>query len=192
MSDQRPANAPQAAPEPPPRGMPTWVKALLFISIILMVAGVALPMLGVIQKEPAAVPKALPGPGAGLTPGGTPPPAGGGGVGQGVSDAVQYVKDHWGSGLFRLGFSFFAGFVVAYALRALFGWTVMAIAFAILVLLGLQYAGLVEVHWTAFQQRADAAGSWFSAQFESFKTFATGAIPSMGLAGLGFVAGWWR
>jgi uncharacterized membrane protein (Fun14 family) len=51
------------------------------------------------------------------------------------------------------------------------------------------YAGLIEIHWNLMDTQFTNLLSRLGAQFESFKTFLTGAIPASGLTALGFVVG---
>ena len=93
---------------------------------------------------------------------------------------------------FRLGFSFFAGFCIAYALRAFLKLTLLAIGLVLLLLLGLQYAGVIEVDFSAMGEHYDTAVGWLRTQVTSFHQFVTGYLPSSATAGLGLFAGFRR
>lgn len=95
----------------------------------------------------------------------------------------------WSPAVFRLGFGFFAGFCMAYALRAFMKITLTAIGLGLLGLFGLQYAGLVDVNWGAMEGAYDATAAWLSAQTESFATFVSGYLPTAASGTAGFIAG---
>lgn len=187
------------------RGMPRWKIAALVGSVATMGAGVAMPLVAepvpeqssftteapaVTTEQPRADSGSsgelasgfLPSVGAGETePGETagPPPS---------ADAPA-VQDEWSPAIFRAGFSFFVGFAIAYALRQFVKISVIALGLFFLALFGLQYAGFIEVKWALLQERYEQAGSWAAGEFESFRTFITGSLPSAALAAAGLVAG---
>ncbi|MDX9911951.1 MAG: FUN14 domain-containing protein [Phycisphaerales bacterium] len=88
--------------------------------------------------------------------------------------------------IFRLGFSFIAGFAVAYALRAFVKMTLIVLGAGVLLVAGLQYAGLVSVDWGAIASRWDGVSAWVHDNTRSFLGFLTGQLPSAasGVAGL--------
>jgi uncharacterized membrane protein (Fun14 family) len=92
--------------------------------------------------------------------------------------------------LFRLGFGFAAAFAAAFALKKLLKITIFAAGLVLLLLSGLQYAELIEIHWGAMAARYDTFEDWASGQFESARAFATGAIPMTATAMAGLGAGW--
>ena len=55
-----------------------------------------------------------------------------------------------------------------------------------------QYAGIIEVNWTAMQGHYDTFTAWLSGQLESFRSFITGYLPSSATAALGLVTGFKR
>lgn len=97
------------------------------------------------------------------------------------------VADPWSPAIFRMGFGFFVGFAMAYALRSFVKVTIVSAGVFFLLLFGLQYAGLVEVKWAAMADRYDSLQEWLLAQVGGFRAFVTGYLPSAGaaLAGLG-------
>ena len=128
-------------------------------------------------------------------PGSTPPegegtdePTGEGRpAGAATAEGEQPVTDPWSPAIFRMGFGFFVGFSMAYALKAFAKFTIVSAGIFFLLLFGLQYAGLVEVKWTAMADRYDTLQEWLKAQLGGFQAFVTGYLPSAGaaLAGLG-------
>jgi uncharacterized membrane protein (Fun14 family) len=158
------------------KATPLWIKALLAGSVLLMGAGVAWPML-----SPAAAPAAggMSAMANGLAPAGD-------GVVSGDPAAL------WSPAVFRLGFSFFVAFVVAYAVRSFLQMAMIAAGFMLLMLFGLQYAGLIEVKWKAMEDRYEGASSWVSAETKSVTAFLTGVLPSGAAAATGLAAGFRR
>lgn len=124
-------------------------------------------------------------------PGGQPesvPESGqGGGQPAAVEPEPAPVADPWSPAIFRMGFGFFVGFAMAYALRSFVKVTIVSAGVFFLLLFGLQYAGLVEVKWAAMADRYDSLQEWLLAQVGGFQAFVTGYLPSAGaaLAGLG-------
>ena len=100
--------------------------------------------------------------------------------------------NQWSPTIFRLGFSFFVGFAVAYAVRTFIKLSVVAAGFVLLLLFGLQYAGIIEVHWGRVADHYDTFGEWFSAQFKSLSAFIQGELPSAASVAAGLVLGFRR
>ena len=161
------------------RQMAVWKQALVAVSIVMMGAGVALPFM-------------LPSPApAQTTSGDLPPgaqgfaPTGEGGEGAAVAgdDATSEISP----AIFRLGFSFFVGFAIAFAVRSFVRISLMVVGLYLLLTFGLEYAGLLEVRWGAVAEQYDSLAGWLRAETESFKAFVTGRVPAAaaGLAGLG-------
>lgn len=160
--------------------MALWKQALVGLSVVMMGAGVALPFV-LPQTAPAQTAPAgdLPPGVQGLAPAGAPTDAGAAGE-QGATSEVSPA-------LFRLGFSFFVGFALAFALRQFIKVTLLAVGLYLLLTFGLEYAGIVAVNWGAMEQRYDSIASWLGAETDSFRAFVTGRLPAAGaaLAGLG-------
>ena len=108
------------------------------------------------------------------------------------ADAQPPVTDPWSPAIFRMGFGFFVGFSMAYALKAFAKVTVVSAGIFFLLLFGLQYAGLVEVKWTAMADRYDTIQDWLKAQLGGFQAFVTGYLPSAGAATAGLALGFIR
>ncbi len=189
---------------------------LLVLSALVMIAGVALGVTGTlqdeatvekIQQQQAAATEGQTAPGADMSsgfvgqggdvswpfpvpglPGGTAEPSATP-EGEEADEAVVQASpdDPWSPAIFRMGFGFFVGFSMAFALRAFAKVTLVSAGIFFLLLFGLQYAGLVEVKWTAMADRYDSIQAWLGAQLGGFQAFVTGYLPSAGagLAGLG-------
>ena len=159
-----------------------WKKALLVVSVLMMGTGVAVPMMrgdrGAPAREVATGPRttstpAVPGGDAGsglarsLVDSGTasstapePEPE--------AEQEIAAGDDVWSALLFKLGFSFFVGFALGYAVRTFFKYTIVGIGMMLFMLFGLEYAGLIEVHWAAFEGRFDSITGWLQQQTGGF------------------------
>ena len=91
--------------------------------------------------------------------------------------------------LFKLGFGFFIGFSMAYAVRTFMKVSLVAAGFFAMLLFGLQYAGIIEVNWSVMADRYDSVAGWIGAQTQSFGAFVSGALPGTGAALAGGVIG---
>ncbi|HZW10486.1 MAG TPA: FUN14 domain-containing protein [Phycisphaerales bacterium] len=91
--------------------------------------------------------------------------------------------------LFRLGFAFFVGFAIAFAARAALKVVLIVAGAVLLLLIGLQMAGLVTVNWSAMDGMYQSAGAWLAEQTRSFAAFVRGYIPSGATALTGFGVG---
>ena len=189
-----------------PGAISGWKKALLVLSVLMMGAGVAAPL--VLGGRGAGEQRLATGPGTSPT---DAEPGGGdvtgvarsfvdGGTAPSTDTApdiesetdVRPGDDVWSAVLFRLGFSFFVGFSLGYAVRMFFKFTVVGIGMMLFMLFGLEYAGLIEVHWAAFEGRFDSIAPWIEEQAGGFRAFVTGQLPAAGTALAGLVVGWMR
>ena len=155
------------------------------LSIVLMIAGVGL---GVMASGDA-------GSGGGSGTGASSQLTtefGPGGGPQASGDTADAEDESWSPVIFRLGFSFFIGYVIAFAMRAFLRFTLLAIGVAAMLLMGLEYGGFIEVHWTLLGDRFDGFTGWLSAQTTSFTAFLRGALPSAASAGAGLLLGFRR
>ncbi|MGA2496330.1 MAG: FUN14 domain-containing protein, partial [Tepidisphaeraceae bacterium] len=100
--------------------------------------------------------------------------------------------DQWSPPIFRFGFSFFAGFCIAYALRTVLKVGLFVAGAVLIAVLALQYAGLMNVDWNSVAGNYDSVAAWLRGQCGSFKDFLTGHLPSAGSAMAGLVLGFLR
>ena len=107
-----------------------------------------------------------------------------GGSGSAERSAGGEGEPVWAPAAFRLGFGFFVGFCMGYALRAFLRIALLGAGALLLLLFGLQYAGLIAVDWSAVEGVFTDAGSWLRANLEGLRAFVTGTLPSAA-AGLG-------
>lgn len=197
-------------------GLPIWAWLAAALSVVTMGGGLAMPY--VLPANDAATQSGI-GPRSGLVaeeqpmgsapgasgflPGGTIPGDGNDDDGDSTpadpevdpdsgDQTITNAEDIWSPAIFRLGFSFFVGFAIAYAVRTFVKFSLIALGMFFLLLFGMQYAGFITVEWGMIQQRYEESQSWISAQFSSFKDFVTGELPSAGLFATGFVVGFRR
>ncbi|MCC7387750.1 MAG: hypothetical protein IT431_03180 [Phycisphaerales bacterium] len=107
----------------------------------------------------------------------------------GQTDADKTALELYAPTVFRLGFAFFVGFAIAYAIRAAFRVVLIVVGAVLLLLVGLQMAGLVTVNWEAMHGMYDSTTAWLSTQTQSLTAFLRGYIPSGGTAAAGFGMG---
>ena len=92
-------------------------------------------------------------------------------------------------GIFRLGFSFIAGFSIGTFLRAVLKLAAIVLGFWLVVTFLLTYAELMTVEW----DQIDALWNQFVGSIEgewgNFQAFMLGSLPATGLAATGFVIG---
>jgi uncharacterized membrane protein (Fun14 family) len=87
------------------------------------------------------------------------------------------------------GFGLFIGFAIGFAMRAFLRLAVVVVGFYLLVLTMMAYVGWIEIHWNLMENQFAGLLESLGGQFESFRTFLTGAIPASGLTAAGFVVG---
>ncbi len=170
------------------RGAPVWVKAIVAVSVLMMLCGVVLGVMsaGGADASPVAT---------GVDPSGL---VNSFGAGDGTAPAAVEAgsgedwMNEWSPTIFRLGFSFFVGFAIAYAVRTFIKLSVVAAGFMLLLLFGLQYAGIVEVRWGRISEHYETFGAWFGGQFQSLSAFITGELPSAAAASAGLLLGFRR
>ncbi|MBK7403210.1 MAG: hypothetical protein IPJ41_00910 [Phycisphaerales bacterium] len=105
------------------------------------------------------------------------------------SGAEQSPLQTYSPTIFRLGFAFFLGFAIAYAIRAALKVVLIVVGAVLLLLVGLQMAGLIAVNWEAMRGLYDGSTSWLGQQTQSLSAFLSGYIPSGGTALAGFGVG---
>ena len=162
------------------KSIPLWVKLMLIVAGLAIAAGLIMPRLAAGaggEKSPARTGAATMGMSA-------ESPSGAGG-----KTASSAGDSPIGPAVFRLGFSFFVGFAVAYAARWAFKIALLVAGLLFLALLGLQYGGIVNVQWGLMEKHYDGASRWLSENSGAMTTFVTGALPSAAAGGLGLFAG---
>ncbi len=181
--------APEAVERTP---MAAWKKVLAVLSLLLGGAGLA--MGGASGSPSKSVGERGAGDGlvqpAGFN--GTNSLTGSGGL-IGVGDPEPEPDKLWAPLLAKGGLSFFIAFCIGYALRTFLKGTMLVIGVVSLALFGLHKAGIVtDIDWSKAQGYWDSLTANVGKQFESFKTFVTGSLPSAASGGVGLVAGFRR
>lgn len=178
MTDRTPSQDPGRPP------LPLWKKALFAVALLAGLAGLALTRGG---GEPASGP-ATGGQAAGLDVGASSLGAGGVTLG-----AEPEPTSPWGQLLMKGGLSFAVAFAAGYALRTFLKLTLVVAGVVVLAIFGLQKAGIVgQIDWSVAQGYWDSLTANVSQQFESFKAFVTGSLPSAGAGSAGVIAGFRR
>jgi uncharacterized membrane protein (Fun14 family) len=167
-AEQTMSNEAPKRPQSKPRLQP-WVKALVSFSIVLMAAGVVIPL--VLTQS--------------LTPGA---PLRGLDTGPAAGSAEAHALE-WSPTAFRVGFSFFVAFAMAFSLRTFFKFALVALGFFFLATFGLQHTGMVEVNWTVMEERyTQVAGAVERGASEGARDLAF-YLPSAAAALVGLAAG---
>ena len=188
------------------RRLPTWKRALLVTSGVLMLGGLAVQGYSYLRgpdKGPETELKSEAEqksevsrlPGAGFLPSEQPRPTDEVSpqpTGEDLPQPTDWKPEDWSPAAFRLGLGFFLGFCIAYALRAFFKICLVSIGLIVLVFVGLQYAGVVAVDWAALQTHYDRVAPWLAEQTAGLRQFITGYLPSSGTAALGLFTGFRR
>lgn len=181
-------------PIKPKKPLAPWQIVAVVVSVVVAAAGGGLMLYQAAAAGPSPVaqqPSNLPGANtpAGFAPTDTPPDDN---TARSERTDTDRLIDSTSGAVFRLGFGFFAGFAIGYAMRAFVKITLVIIGVALLGVFGLQYAGLVAVDWEAISGGFETFGSWASAQTKDFANFITGYLPSAGAGLAGAAIGFRR
>ena len=162
--------------------MPFWKLIALVVSGIVAASGLGLMVYsGVTAPDPA--PQTAPeGPGT-QDPGRTGFLPGQPGVGDPRDpapdpDAGDRWLDDYSPAIFRLGFAFFVGFALGYALKTFMKIVLIVVGVLLFTMLGLEHMEWISVNWDEVRGGYDSAAGWAQAQFASFGDFVKGAVPS--------------
>lgn len=172
--------------------IPLWVKVLVGVSVLLMVVGVALPLVMPVP-EPAPAATRTDETAHGLAQGFAASPSNGNG--DAAADDSAAEPDGlaaWSPAIFRMGFSFFVGFAIAFALRSFLKLAVVALGFFFLALFGLQYAGLIEVHWSLMEERYHTLTDGLDEKVKAGSSVMFAYLPSAAAATAGLALGFIR
>lgn len=182
--------------------VPLWQKGLLALGVLVGIGGLALWAFGSEGTPPGKTAASTgsgasarpPSGGESLLPGESPPYREPGETSSAseTSPEGDGGSSEWGPPLARLGFSFVAGFAIAYALRVFMKITLFVLGGILIILFGLQYLGWISVDWSLFERGYDSFAAWVSANAGTFKDFVTGNLPSAASAVAGMVVGFKR
>ncbi|HEX5052592.1 MAG TPA: FUN14 domain-containing protein, partial [Planctomycetota bacterium] len=107
----------------------------------------------------------------------------------GTGPKGQPVEEPAAKGVFRLGFSFVAGFCIGSFLRAALKMAAIAVGFWLFLTFVLAWYGIVNVDWLAIQSLWDRFAANVATEWGNFQTFMTGSLPAAGLAVTGLAVG---
>ncbi|MEM7018599.1 MAG: FUN14 domain-containing protein [Pseudomonadota bacterium] len=171
--------------------LPFWKKALLGVALILSLVGISLYVVDFVSPQESVQ----------STQGSSntmrtqsfgphnldsnyesPPPA----------QQTSIQLNDWSSFFMKLGFSFFIGFSIGYALLAFTKLFFLGVGFIALILFGFQYAGLVEVNWAGMEGYYNAFITWLHPHVGSFRDLIITNLSSSGMAAAGLYTGFKR
>lgn len=173
------------------RSMPFWKKFLFTLATLSLLLGLGLKSYGALQgSDGNAAHAAGQGSGSSALVAGAEASGSSGSAGQDAESAGKMERlQAWSPTFLKLGFSFFIGVAVGYALRTFFKFGLVAVGAIALAIFGLSYMGLLEVDWVAIESRYDALALRLREEISSLAGFAKGSLPSAALGGLGLFAG---
>jgi len=158
--------------------MPTWKKAALGVAVSMLLVG------GIFGMLPESGVDSASGGASGLQANLLPT-----GQGQSTPPAAASTEEPAARGIFRLGFSFLAGFCLGSFLRATMRLASIAIGFWLAMTLILSYYGLVVVDWQAIDGLWNRFLGNIESEWGDFQRFVTGSLPAAGLAVAGVATG---
>ncbi len=175
--------------------LPRWQKVLLIVSALCIACGIGLTafeassptedkQIGA-SKAPLD-PSAKGGSQFAPTGPGTTPTYPGGNQ-QGPAEAEP--DKTWSPVFLKLGFGFFVGFSMGFALRVFLSTALAFCGFFCIGLFALGQGGLVTVEWEAMGSLFDQFATTVGEQFQNLHAFLSGALPSAGLGTFGLYAG---
>jgi uncharacterized membrane protein (Fun14 family) len=196
MAHEKPSDEQTPNQRPP---LALWKKVLLGVASLLVVGGAVAQTIAWTRAEPAAKAVERDAGSDAL------PPSAQGFVGNHDIDAAnaqagdakpaeqtQNALTAYAPAMMKLGFGFFAGFCIGYAFRAFLKIGILVTGVLLALLIGLQYAGLISIDWSALDSRYHTLLGWLGGQFETFKHFANGVLPSAGTTLFGLTVGFKR
>lgn len=166
-----------------------WLRAMPRWKMISLCAATAMLGLGAVLMVVA--PDAAPAPGSGSGAGtglqatlvqGQPQTPG-------TGTTTAAAAEPAAKGVFRLGFSFIAGFCLGSFVRATLKIASIAFGFWLAMTLVLSYYGLVNVDWNAIDSVWNRFCTNVESEWGNFQTFMTGSLPAAGLAATGLAIG---
>ena len=107
-----------------------------------------------------------------------------------VGESIQ--AGNWVALFTYMGFSFFAGYVIGFATRTFLKLVFFLAGTALILLFVLQYNGLIDVKWEAFENIYNSLIAWISPHLGGLKGFITANLSSAAMASLGLFWGFRR
>ena len=167
-----------------------WLRAMPRWKMISLCTATA--MLGIGAVMMVVAPDAAPAPGSGSGTGAAGLQAGfvpGQPQAPGTGTPAPAAAEPAAKGVFRLGFSFIAGFCLGSFVRATLKIASIAFGFWLAMTLVLSYYGLVNVDWNAIDSVWNRFCTNVESEWGNFQTFMTGSLPAAGLAATGLAIG---
>jgi uncharacterized membrane protein (Fun14 family) len=134
-----------------------------------------------------------------LTHGPAPQPAAAGGTGNLTANAylpgampligMEPQAEPTAKGVFRLGFSFVAGFCIGAFVRSMIKVASIAVGFWLVMTFALSFYGLLTVNWTGIEGLWNRFWANVGSEWGNFSQFMTGSLPAAGLAAFGLSIG---
>jgi uncharacterized membrane protein (Fun14 family) len=181
MSLTSPKSTSEEAPAREP--LPVWKKLAFTLALLLGLSGLALTRTNAHEAQPASQ-----GGASGLDAGAASFGPGGAQLGAAPED-----ESLWAPLAMKGGLAFAIAFAIGFALRTFMALTMVVMGVVALAIFGLQKAGIVgEIDWNVAEGHWDALTANVGRQFESFKTFVSGSLPSAGAGTVGLVSGFRR
>ena len=97
--------------------------------------------------------------------------------------------NEWSPVFLRGGAGLFLGFCVGFAIRSFIKLGSVFLGFYIVSLLMLSWLGWIDINYPEIDSQLGDLSARFQNQFESFKAFLAGSIPTTGVTAAGFYAG---
>jgi len=107
-----------------------------------------------------------------------------------VGESIQ--TGNWIALFTYMGFSFFAGFVIGFATRTFLKFVFFVSGTILILLFGLQYAGMIDVKWENFENVYNNLIAWISPHLGGLKNFVTANLSSATMAAVGLYWGFRR
>jgi uncharacterized membrane protein (Fun14 family) len=165
--------------------MPRWKKIACGAAAACLVGGGVVTLIG---SDPA------PGTAGGGTPDGMSGsfvPTGTGSTGSGTTAGP--AEEPASKGVFRMGFSFFAGFSIGYFVRTTIKVLALLAGAVLLTIFALRWFEIIPpIDWTKVDELWNSFARKVGSETSRFTTFITGSLPAAGLAALGVFAGFKR
>ncbi|HBO51883.1 MAG TPA: hypothetical protein DD471_07865, partial [Planctomycetes bacterium] len=95
----------------------------------------------------------------------------------------------WSPAFLKGGLGFFVAFLIGFALQAFARLFALFLGLFCLGILSLASLGWITIEWQVAQQQFLVLPGVLVTQFSGFQSFLQGALPSIGMAGLGLFAG---
>jgi uncharacterized membrane protein (Fun14 family) len=168
---------------------PGWSRKLLYVSFLAMLAGLILPIAFSKPVEPAKTQatESAASSVAGFAPSGAPSSSPAASSTPATTSRVPGT-----SAAFKLGLSFFVGFVVAWILRLFFKIGLVIAGLAAAGVVGLKYLGVDAPDVSALTTQAEELGREASKHAHDVMATVKTMVPSGLAAGVGLFAGWRR